>query len=210
MDRRLRCFRTTFSKRDWFTRFTALALPINIVLGDNSAIHGTGIGRIAVQMMANGKWVRAVLQDVIYVPELHGNILSVSQLTRRGPTFGSLRGGVKFMTKLAHSPAKAPSAATSTSCPSASKASESARVAIAHLDHFPAYDDDLPSTPADKALVAHGSSSGADALTWHRCLGHLNVDSVLRMVRKGMVEGMELVGTRGRLQCLPQGQANPR
>ena len=58
------------SEREWFIHFT-LATPVNIVLGDNSAIHGTGVGRIAVQMRAQGRWCRAVLQDVLYVPELH-------------------------------------------------------------------------------------------------------------------------------------------
>jgi hypothetical protein len=28
---------------------------------------------------------------------------------------------------------------------------------------------------------------------WHRCLGHLNEDDVLRMHKKGMVEGMKII-----------------
>jgi len=35
-------------------------------------------------MHAKGKWVRSVLQDALYVPDLHGNLLSVSHLARRG------------------------------------------------------------------------------------------------------------------------------
>jgi GAG-pre-integrase domain len=67
-------------------------------------------------------------------------------------------------------------------------------MAVAQLDVFPTDGNDLPPFANATALVAHGSSSKADALTWHRHLGHLNVDAILKMVRKGMVQGMELVG----------------
>ncbi|KEP45491.1 putative Gag-Pol polyprotein/retrotransposon, partial [Rhizoctonia solani 123E] len=36
----------------------------------------------------------------------------------------------------------------------------------------------------------------ADLTTWHRRLGHINYDYVLEMVRKGAVEGMDIVGSR--------------
>jgi hypothetical protein len=35
-------------------------------------------------MFTNGKWARTVLQDVLYVLDLYGNLLSVSHLTHRG------------------------------------------------------------------------------------------------------------------------------
>jgi len=35
-------------------------------------------------MHAAGKWNDVVLQDVLFVPDLHGNLLSVAQLTSRG------------------------------------------------------------------------------------------------------------------------------
>jgi len=84
------------SNHKWFTHFTHLATPVNIVLGDNSSIEGTGVGRIAVQMKAEGKWYRAVLQDVLYVPELHGNLLSASQLTRYGADVRFAKGGCQI------------------------------------------------------------------------------------------------------------------
>jgi hypothetical protein len=39
------------------------------------------------------------------------------------------------------------------------------------------------------------STSKADVHTWHRRFGHLHVDTVLAMVRKGMVKGMDIVGS---------------
>jgi len=69
---------------DWFTSYSPLVSPINVVLGDNSAIPATGVGQIPVRMCTNNEWQPAVLQDVLYVPALYGNLLSISQLTHQG------------------------------------------------------------------------------------------------------------------------------
>src|SRR6266702_518218 len=87
---------TMCSNRKWFTHFTPLLTPVKIVLGDNSSIQGTGVSRIAVEMKAKGQWNRAVLQDVLYVPELHGNLLSVSQLARRAANVRFAKGGCQI------------------------------------------------------------------------------------------------------------------
>lgn len=182
--------RTMSSNRSWFAHFTPLASPIEIVLGDNSSIWGTGVGRISVRMQANGKWHQATLGSVLYVPDLHGNLLSVSHLMHRGAEVrftkegcriydqqrtaiceGTLRENLFFMSIHVMLP-------------------ESARVAIAYLDTFPSEGEDLP--PRDFALTTHSATSKADAGLWHRRLGHLNDEAVLKMVKKGMVKGMEI------------------
>jgi transposase InsO family protein len=136
----------------------------------------------------------AILQDVLYVPELHGNLLSVSQLARRGADVrfakggcqiydqhgaltcdGSLRGNLYIMPIRVAAP------------------EETARVAVLHVDSFP-IDGDIATPSAEVALAARNSTSKADVHTWHRRLGHLHVDAVLAMVKKGMVRGMEIVG----------------
>src|SRR5260370_17664875 len=65
---------------------------------------------------------------------------------------------------------------------------------IAHVDHFPAEGDALP-VKDEHALVAHGTASSTDIDTWHHRLGHLNVNTILQMARKGMVKGMAISGT---------------
>ena len=183
------------SNRGWFTQFKTLASPINIVLGDNSSIQGTGVGRIAVRMMAGGKWIHTVLQDVLYVPELHGNLLSVSQLAQRGADVRFAKGGCQIYDQKGTLTCEGTLRGNLYLMPIHATPSESARMAITPLDCFPSAGDEVPQPAEDTALAAQESSSKADALTWHRRLGHLNVDAVLRMVRKGMVKGMELVGT---------------
>jgi hypothetical protein len=62
---------------------------------------------------------------------------------------------------------------------------------IAHVEAFPAEGDNLP-VAAESALIAHSTMSKANAATWHRRLAHLSTDTVVQMVRKGMVKGMEI------------------
>jgi len=57
---------------------------MDVILGDDSAIQATGVGCISICMHAEGKSSPAVLQDVLHVPELHSNLLSVSHFTKRG------------------------------------------------------------------------------------------------------------------------------
>ena len=60
-------------------------------------------------------------------------------------------------------------------------------------------DSPLISLPSAFALKAHAKPvSKADLTTWHRRLGHINVDYVLKMMRQGMVEGMDIVGDTSR------------
>ena len=187
--------RTMCSNCDWFSHFTHLPIPVNIGLGDNSSIQGTGVGRITVSMKAAGTWHHAVLQDILYVPELHGNLLSVSQLAHCGADVrfakggcqiydqhgaltcvGSLHGNLYIMPIRVIAP------------------EESARIAVLEIDTFP-IDGDIAMPITEAALTTHTSTCKADVHTWHHRLGHLHVDAVLAMVRKGMVKGMELVGS---------------
>jgi hypothetical protein len=68
------------SHHAWFTQFTPLSKHTKVILGNDSAIPTMGTGHVRVRMFAKGKWVKSVLQDVLYVPDLHGNLLSVSHL----------------------------------------------------------------------------------------------------------------------------------
>jgi len=181
--------RNMCAHRDWFHHYSPLVNPMDVVLGDDSAIQATGVGRISVRMHAEGKSSPAVLQDVLHVPELHGNLLSVSHFAKRGSEMrfvgegcsildqhkqvaceGDLRGSLYVM-RIATLPI-----------------SESAHIAV--LDSFPAEGED----PPEAALIADNSGPKASVDIWHRRLGHLNTDDVIRMARKGMTRGMEISG----------------
>ena len=60
------------------------------------------------------------------------------------------------------------------------------------LPDNPLSDTNLES--AYMAMTAQLKISKADVQTWHCCLGHISIDSVLKMLKKGMVKGMEIMG----------------
>jgi hypothetical protein len=71
---------------------------------------------------------------------------------------------------------------------------------IATVTDFPAEGD----VPPDFALVSFTSGAKVDLHTWHRCLRHLHEDTVLRMLKKGLVHGMDFSGTATPLHpCKP-------
>jgi hypothetical protein len=72
------------SNQNWFQQFSTLAKDIPIILGDNSTIQGVGQGHIHVHMHTRNEWNNIILQNVLYVSELHGNLLSISHLTNCG------------------------------------------------------------------------------------------------------------------------------
>jgi len=140
-------------------------------------------------MHAEGKSSPAVLQDVLHVPELHSNLLSVLHFAKRGSEMrfvgegcsilnqhkrvaceGDLRGSLYVMQITTIS------------------TSESAHIAV--LDSFPAEGED----PPEAALIADNLGSKVTIDTWHWRLGYLNTDDVIRMARKGMIRGMDITG----------------
>ena len=76
--------RTMSLNWDWFLAYSLLDPPHKIWLGDNTYIQALGVGRIPIHMRADHKWNRAILQDILYIPELYGNLLSVSALAQCG------------------------------------------------------------------------------------------------------------------------------
>ena len=177
------------SHRDWFRYYNSLASPIKIILGDNSSIPAIGQGRIIVNMNAGSHRNRVILQDVLYAPDLGGNLLSVSHLTRRGAEmrFKGESCGILDQHKACmclgnlHRSLYVMDMEVETQ--------EHAKIAL--VTHFPSKGDDPPET----AMTARTGMTVADLNTWHRRLAHLNVDAVALMISKGMVTGLEI--TRG-------------
>ena len=143
-------------------------------------------------MRADEQWNNAVLQDVLFIPELNRNLLLVAHLTECGTDIqftgtkcqlytqsghltyiGQLQGKLYIMNmqtvvhKTAH---------------------------VTYVESFPDEGNDLPPA-AETALVTHSSSSNANVKTWHCWLGHLSTDTVIHMVKNIMVKGMEISNT---------------
>ena len=123
-------------------------------------------------MFANSKWINSVLQDVLYVPDLHGNLLSVSHLVRHSAKVcflgedchvydrrkflileGGLRNNLYVMKLQVSSPV------------------------TANVAMFDSHIMDI-TQPPDHTLTMCLTSSSASLDLWHRRLGHLHINAI--------------------------------
>src|SRR6266851_9552761 len=137
-------------------------------------------------MLANRKWIDSILQDVLYVPDLHRNLLSISHLTRRGTEvlFSSeacqvfdchksliLEGGLRNNLYVMNM--------------------QVANYITANIASLPSQLMDADQSFA-WALTTQLTSSSAPLALWYRHLGHLNFRSIKCMADKGLVTGMTI------------------
>ena len=174
------------SHRHWFRHFTPLPKPIKVVLGDNSSIPATGTGRILVRMNTGNGYQNAVLQDALYVPDLNGNLLSVSHFTCRGSEIRFAGEGCQLLDQRKNTACVGQLRGNLYIMDIKVSTNESTRLAT--VPTFPSEGEEAPAF----ALTARAKPSSADLQTWHRRLGHLNPEAVSRMLSKGMVTGMEI------------------
>jgi hypothetical protein len=53
-------------------------------MGDDSIVEAIGMGSILVEVMVKGRIGRIRIKDVLHVPKLHANLLSVSKILSSG------------------------------------------------------------------------------------------------------------------------------
>ena len=71
--------------RDAFSDYVQLKTPKIVKTANNGLVYGFGIGNVHVLVYTADLWVETlVLTDVLYVPNLAGNLISVSQLQDKG------------------------------------------------------------------------------------------------------------------------------
>src|SRR5713226_5475972 len=182
--------RTMCSRREWFSSFSPLSKPTSVVLGDNGNIPATGVGRIKVKLCTHTKECTFILQDVLYVPDLHGNLLSVGQLAKNGAQVNFLDNICTLRNRQGAILCKVKSHRNLFIMPAAT-VPKSARVALLHT--FPSEGDEL-LLPEQAFTALTPSVAKAPIGIWHRRLAHLNMDSINHMLRKGLIKGMEISG----------------
>ena len=68
-----------------FTTLYQLEDPIDVVLGDGRALTAVGRGDVVLDMiLPNGESKACTLHDVLYVPKLSYNLLSVAKASQKG------------------------------------------------------------------------------------------------------------------------------
>ena len=70
-----------------FDRLEDMAVPQVVKLGDGRSIETTKLGTVQLKLkQVNGSHKNGTLHDVIYVPELSYNLLSITKATSLGKT----------------------------------------------------------------------------------------------------------------------------
>jgi hypothetical protein len=137
-----------------------------------------------VKTFANGKWINSVLQDVLYVPDLYGNLLSISHLAWCSAEVqflgeacqvydqckslileGGLRNNLYVMNM---------------------QVTDYITANVAILS--PQLTD--ANQPLEHTLTTRLTTLSAPLELWHRRLGHLNFNTIICMVDKGLITGM--------------------
>ena len=128
-----------------------------------------------------------MFRNVLHVPKLGGNLLSVSQLTQTGSdVLFKSNGAIILHPTTNREMAKARCEGGLYQLRVAILNGERAHISIVtdSLDdgESDVYSYVAKSTPVSKASIE----------TWHRRLGHLNTDAILQLESKKLVEGMEI------------------
>jgi hypothetical protein len=182
-------------RRHFFATYEEINPPRRVWMGNNQYIEAIGIGTIrAVLDVGNGKSAKAVFTKVLHVPELNGNLLSVPELTLSGLS-------TLFRSNLC--------IISNKNGKTVSLAKKSTGLYIldvkVHTDERAYITTVDKTTTPDEPQKSHSSTTAlADMDTWHRRLGHISVDSVLKMVKNGIVKGMSIVRSRAlSTLCVP-------
>ena len=68
-----------------FVELRSLEQPLEVMLGDGYAVEATGRGTITLEVTSmDGQASRCKLHEVLYVPDLSYNLISVSNITNAG------------------------------------------------------------------------------------------------------------------------------
>ena len=145
-----------------FSDFQRLQKPLNVVIGDGRSLQATGLGSVVLKMkLPNGMSKPCTLHNVLLVPSLAYNLLSVTSASKKGKivTFSKMKCEIRD--------------------------NESSLLAVGrregslyYLDNYDAVHQACPSS----------EQSDDRGKIWHRRLGHLGAQGMQELSRSKMVQ----------------------
>uniref|UniRef100_A0A1Y1MQF0 Endonuclease n=2 Tax=Photinus pyralis TaxID=7054 RepID=A0A1Y1MQF0_PHOPY len=148
-----------------FSHFVKLDNPIKIAVAKNeSYMLATGVGNIEVVSCVGNNRISCKIQNVLYVPNLKRNLLSVKKLEMSGIQVVFMNGLVKFI-------------------------NNNNVIGIGKRNHL--YEI---SFKLDKPECQNVDSiTNNEFLKWHRRFAHLNFSSLRKLIRNKLVKGLDNV-----------------
>ena len=164
-----------------FTTLCQIEEPIEVMLGDNHALTATGRGEVVLDMvLPNGESKSCTLHNVLYVPKLAYNLISVTKASQTGKVVKFTKSACYVLDKRHKIIAKA------------------TKVGDLYLiDH---------KVNHKRVNVARQSDTKEDI--WHKRYGHLGLSNLQMLVRKKLVNGFDFDMTRELAFCeaCPEGK----
>ncbi|CAB0031358.1 unnamed protein product [Trichogramma brassicae] len=71
-------------RRNWFSSYSPRDDGSTVSLGDNKEHKIVGVGTVRIKRLVNDKWLDGRIENVLYVPGIRKNLLSVGAITRKG------------------------------------------------------------------------------------------------------------------------------
>ena len=167
-----------------FSGYQALQNPLNVVLGDGRSLQATGQGSVVLKMkLPNGKIKACTLQDVLLVPNLAYNLLSVTSASKKGKvtTFSKMKCEIRD--------------------------NKSNLLAVGHREgslYYLDHDDTVHQA------CSSSEQSSCKGTIWHRRLGHLGAQGMQELARRKMVNGIDFDEKQelGFCECCIQGKSH--
>ena len=149
--------------------------PLEVVMGDGCTLTAAGKGYVTLGVtLPNGKTKTRKLHDVVFVPKLSYNLLSVSKAAQRGNITKFTKAGCYILDKEHNLIAKASKVGS-----------------LYYLDHKP------------YQVEANSAKSLETKDIWHRHFGHLGVHNLQRLARDKLVDGFDYDASKDITFCKP-------
>ena len=148
--------------RSRFTDYVLLSKPEVVSLGDGHKQQAVGRGTVTLQIVVSGKVKKYILNNVLHVPKLKFNLISVSKVTSDSKQ-------IVFSDEVCQ--------IIDASGSIVAEGQQEGDLYVLRLK-------DMPQMLASVASVSH------DMELWHRRYGHLGVQSINKLIKGDMVDGL--------------------
>ncbi len=167
---------------EWFTSYCPLNPPHKVILRNKHSILTPGISQIKVTLEVGKLSQLTMVHDILYCPKIAHNLLSVPQLT-------SIGAHVHFINKACQIYNSSKKLITIVDLVDGLY-----RLLVKVIATKKAYITVM--SKSDSANIAHSITASALLDVWHVHLGHISMDSILKMLHSGMVKGMDIIGLK--------------
>ena len=158
-----------------FVELCSLDEPQEVTLGDGHTVEATGVGVVALEMTTTK---RSNLQDVLYVPDLSFNLLSVSKAAKSGKTVEFSEAGCEIV--------------------DVNRKLIATGTRVGSLYYL-----NCRKNGQRMNAAAEKESRDTKESIWHRRYGHLGAQSLKKLAKEDMVDGLDLGMTKKADFCEP-------